>query len=191
MNRRQATALLFGGLPGLFVGRIGASQAGERWLPTPALPDVWLVDQTDRRVAVRSLLRQGPVAVSFMFTGCSTVCPPQTALLRAALCAMERDSQLRAVRAISFTVTPLADTPAQLRDYARRHELPAPPTWSLLTGDETAVQRVVRPFGVDLARPTDHPAQLWLGDPDRDRWTRCSSLAPPSDVVATFRRLLA
>ncbi len=106
MNRRQATALLFGGLPGLFVGRIGASQAGERWLPTPALPDVWLVDQTDRRVAVRSLLRQGPVAVSFMFTGCSTVCPPQTALLRAALRAMERDSQLRAVRAISFTVTP-------------------------------------------------------------------------------------
>lgn len=191
MNRRQATALLLGGIPSLLVGGIGALRADNGWLSTPRLQDIWLVDQSGRRVAAQSLLCRGPVAVSFMFTGCSTVCPPQTALLRAALRVMGQEPGLQLVRAVSITVTPLTDTPAQLRDYARRYDLPAPPAWSLVTGEEASVQRVVQAFGMDLARPNDHSSQLWLGDPERNRWTRCSSLTPPSDVVTAFRRLLA
>ncbi|MFT3762308.1 MAG: SCO family protein [Pseudoxanthomonas sp.] len=190
MKRRDLLRGALSGLPLLCVARI-TTAADATWLPTPVVPDAHLVDQSGREVAARTLLTRGPVAVNFMFAGCSTVCPPQTALLLAALQRMQQEPGLRGVRAVSITVTPALDAPAQLREYAARHRLPAAPRWSLLTGDASEVERVARPFGVDLARPADHPAQLWLGDATRDRWTRISSLAAPIDVVATFRRLLA
>ncbi|MFT3757043.1 MAG: SCO family protein [Pseudoxanthomonas sp.] len=190
MKRRDLLLAALSGMPLLCAARIAAA-ADASWLPTPALPDALLVDQSGREVASRALLTRGPVAVAFMFTGCSTVCPPQTALLLAALRRMQQEPALRDVRAVSITVTPALDDAAQLREYAARHRLPAPPLWSLLTGDESEVGRVAQSFGVSLARPANHPAQLWLGDATRDRWTRISSLASPADVVATFRRLLA
>ncbi len=189
MKRRELLLGALSGLPLLCAARIAAAERS--WLPTPPLPDALLVDQSGREVAARTLLTRGPVAVSFMFTGCSTVCPPQTALLLAALRRMQQEPALHGVRAVSITVTPALDAPAQLREYATRYRLPEPPLWSLLTGDATEVERVARPFGVDLARPASHPAQLWLGDAARNRWTRLSSLAAPADVVAAFRRLLA
>lgn len=188
MKRRRFTEGL---LAGMLLPCLPVVVAGSRWLPTPDLPDVALVDQHGRSVEFRPLLRASPVAVSFMFTGCNTVCPPQTALLRSALEAMRGDPRLRPVRALSISITPVMDTPDQLRAYAQKFRLPTAESWTLLTGEERAVARVAGAFDVSLARPSDHSALLWLGDTRRDRWTRCSSLSPPSAVVSLFSELLS
>lgn len=48
----------------------------------PRVPDARLTDQDGRSRSLRALCDR-PVVIGFFYTGCSTVCPPQTAALRA------------------------------------------------------------------------------------------------------------
>jgi protein SCO1/2 len=192
MNRRQ---LLIAAITGLCLPTLIAPQLcrAARWLPCPAIPSVTLLDQHNRPRALADLLEADMVAISFMFTGCSTVCPPQTALLRAAWQQLQSDSQapeLRNLRVISITVDPYGDGPAQLLAYAERFKLPAD-DWVLLTGEADAVLGVLSAFGISMSRVNDHPAMLWLADTRRNRWTRTSSLNPPHAIVELLQALSA
>lgn len=181
----------FGALGLLCSGLVRAGPAPRHWLPAPVLPDVPLRDQDNRLVHLqRELLTGRTVIVNFMFTGCQTVCPPQTALLREAV------RQLGArkgpgVLVLSITVDPLADGPAQLRAYGERYDLPMGRDrgWVLLTGKPADVARLLVAFDVPAAAPGEHPSLLWLGDVARGRWTRASSLNPPGAVVALVQEL--
>lgn len=163
------------------------------WIALPRLPDAALVDQDGRKLRLLSDVLEGQkVAISFMFTGCATVCPPQTALLQDALRRMRDRAGLRDVRMIALTVDPLGDGPKQLRDYARRFHLPLglDGGWTLLTGDLKQIGPVLKSFGVAAGAPNDHPSVVWIGDEPSARWTRTSSLNPPETVVRLFEALL-
>lgn len=162
------------------------------WLPAPALPDVPLLDQDGRAVRLeRDLLAGRTVIVNFMFAGCRTVCPPQTALLREAGRRLKERPATREVLMLSITVDPLADGPAQLRAYAQRFDiaLGADRGWVMLTGQPADVARLLTAFDVPAGAPGDHPSLLWLGSSPRGRWTRASSLNPPETVVALVEAL--
>ena len=78
MHRRQATmAMLCSAIAG--TAWRGPAVAAN-WLPSPAVPDVPLLDQDNRSVRLASLLQGRAVVVSFFYAGCVSVCPPQTAL---------------------------------------------------------------------------------------------------------------
>lgn len=170
----------------------GAATAGPRWLPAPVLPDVPLLDHDGQSVRLqRDLIDGHTVLVNFMFAGCQTVCPPQTALLREAHRQLRERGTTPGLRVLSLTVDPLADGPAQLRAFGERYHLPMGRAggWVLLTGRAPEVARVLAAFDVPAGAPGEHPSLLWLGDAVRGRWTRSSSLNPPDALVALVEEL--
>ncbi len=113
-------------------------------------------------------LRGKPVLLHFVFTGCSSTCPPQIhelVAMRAALPASAR-AQLQLV---SVTVDPLADTPQALARFAARLGADQP-GWRFVTGSPAQVQQFTdRMAAFDLRRtpqptPADHRTALWLYD---------------------------
>lgn len=197
MQRRRATAALMGGAFAAAMPWRAARAAP--WLPTPAVPDVPLLDHVGRAVRLPELLRGRAVAVNFIFTGCATVCPPQTALLREAFRQWQERPALRDALVVSISVDPLGDGPAQLRDFARRFDLPVDASnpaesasrWVLLTGAVAPLRSVLAAFDVPLGSADQHPAMLWLGDTARGRWTRTSALNAPALTTRLFEELRA
>ena len=175
-------------------GGLGAAspRPSRNWLPQPLLPDVPLLDQDGRRVRLQQGLIDGrTVVINFMFTGCQTVCPPQTALLREARRRLSERGSTRDLLMLSLTVDPLADGPAQLRAFGQRYQLPVGLAngWVLLTGSPLDVARLLAAFDVPTGAPGDHPSLLWLGHAPSGRWTRSSSLNPPEALVSLLEEL--
>ncbi|MCB2016542.1 MAG: SCO family protein [Hydrogenophaga sp.] len=166
---------------------------GGQWLATPELPDVPLTDHLGREVDLLELISRRPVVVNFFFTGCATVCPPQTALLQEARRQWRTKPALARVLVVSISVDPLGDGPKQLQAYAERFgvSLGEDKGWVMLTGAAKPMARVLDAFDVPVGQADDHPALLWLGDRSRGRWTRTSSLNPPATLTRQLEALLS
>jgi protein SCO1 len=104
--------------------------AAERLAIGDALPDFRLTDQ-EGRVVTAADLRGKVVAINFIYTRCPLpdVCPRLSANF--ALLARRFSGR---VALLSVTVDPDYDTPAVLREYARRWSADSA-TWRFLTGD--------------------------------------------------------
>jgi protein SCO1/2 len=91
------------------------------------VPDVALVDTAGAAVELQELLDSGePVALNFIFTTCTTICPVMTATFAQ----MRRDLGESAgrVRLVSISIDPEYDRPEVLREYAERFH--AGPGWT-------------------------------------------------------------
>jgi len=129
--------------------------------------DFTLKDQEGRPLASRDL-RGKAVLVTFGFTTCVDVCPIQTAkgvAVEQALPAALRDR----VHMLLITTDPGVDTPAALKEYARKFG--ADPTrFSFLTGDPAALATVWHDFGVAVKKKgpgnVDHTTLTSLVDPE-------------------------
>ena len=169
-----------------------AASPGRNWLRQPLLPDVPLLDQDGRRMHLqRDLIDGRTVIINFMFTGCQTVCPPQTALLHEARRRLLERGSAHDLLVLSLTVDPLADGPAQLRAFGQRYQLPVGLArgWVLLTGGPADVARLLAAFDVPAGAPGNHPSLLWVGHAPSGRWTRSSSLNPPEALVSLVEEL--
>jgi protein SCO1/2 len=153
------------------------------------LPDVELVDQDG--VARRLLpdLIQGHIAlVSFVFTGCTTICSPVGANM-GALDHLLGDRTKHEVSLLSVTLDPFNDTPDELKKW--RAQFDDAPGWRILTGEPRAVEAVLHAMQADPADISTHDAFLWLGDPRTGTWRRVSSLAAPAALAALVDQLAA
>ena len=81
-----------------------------------------------------------PYVASFFFTSCGTICPRVMGGVRGTLAEAKRRGV--AIRAISITVDPVTDTPEHLISYAAKEGI-ADQRWTLLTGTEATLKRVV------------------------------------------------
>ena len=150
-------------------------------------PDVVLVDQTGAPHRFVHDLIEGKIAVvSFVFTGCSTICSPVGANM-GALDEMLGRQVGAGVSLVSVTLDPFNDTPAQLAKW--RAQFDSAPGWRLLTGDPDNVDRVLHAMRQDIADITQHDAFLWVGDPRTETWTRVSALAAPDTLAALIKHL--
>lgn len=160
----------------------------------PAIPDVSLLDEQGRSVRLRALLADRTVAINFIYTGCSSFCPPQTAVFRAT---QLRFGELRgsshAPLLLSLSIDPLSDSPQALRQYAARFDakLGSAHGWMMLTGDVGAVERTTRAFGASSQRVDDHPVQLWVGCAPKARWFSTTGLASADDVLRMMKAAAA
>lgn len=137
-----------------------ACRPGEPLPSIAAVPAFQMRDQDDQPFTDREL--RGKVAVvSFMFTSCPDVCPILTAQisgLRTQLLA-----QRPQLRFVSISVDPEKDTPAVLKDFAKKHGADHA-DWRFLTGSLAALRDVVvQGFKQSLDRGDGSPSSIMHG----------------------------
>lgn len=132
-------------------GHEGASLGDVAPANDPA-PPFALTDQDGNPLALADL-RGKAVLLDFVYTNCPGPCPILTGLhveVQRALDPALRDR----VQFVSISLDPLNDTPAALRDYARKRGADTA-NWSFLTGPKEQVDAVLRAYGVGSAREAD------------------------------------
>ncbi|MER8640548.1 SCO family protein [Mesorhizobium sp. M1365] len=130
-------------------------------------PDFTLVSQDSVRVSLHDF-RGKVVAVSFIYTHCTDVCPMLTAHM-ASVQEELGNAFGPQIAFVSITVDPERDTPDVLKEYAQNFGADLK-GWSFLTGDPAIVHEVGRKYGV-IAKKTadgdvDHTLLTSLVDPD-------------------------
>jgi protein SCO1/2 len=124
------------------------------------IPDVALVDQTDRRRTLAEW-RGHWTLLTFTYTRCPlpTFCPLMDQNFATLQRAIADDAALRGrVRLITISFDPEHDTPAVLAAHARRLKSD-PEVWTWLTGDRVTVDRLAVRFGVGIVRDAA-PAEI-------------------------------
>ncbi|MFN0011640.1 MAG: SCO family protein [Phycisphaerales bacterium] len=119
------------------------------------LPDFSLIDQNEQPVS-RSAFKGRVTIVDFMFTHCPFICPRLTGQM------LEMSKALTGtpVRFASFSVDPVHDTPARLREYATEKGIDLT-RWSLLTGEQAVIDSIVKgALKFELAEDTRTPITL-------------------------------
>jgi len=149
------------------------------------VPDVEMRDEQGRLVRLRELLaEERPVAVNFIFTSCTTVCPVMTA----SFLQIQKTMQAGHVSApdfISISIDPSFDTAPVLANYAKRFEA----NWSFITGSEEDVTRVLRAFDAYRGGKANHTPITLLRAPFGQSWTRVEGLASAENMVRVWKNL--
>ena len=165
-----------------------APEAGEK--VDLDIPDLPLVDQDGRQVRFYSdLVRGRVVMINFIFTSCTTICPPMGATF-GKVQQLLGDRAGRDVHLISVSVDPATDTPERLK--AWRSKLGGGPAgWTLVTGERETVVQLLKALGVYTPNLNDHTPLVLAGNDPRGDWTRAYGLAAPAKLVELIDGLAA
>jgi protein SCO1/2 len=145
------------------------------------IPDVPLVDQDGRAVRFHTDLVKGRVvAVNFIFTTCTTVCPPMGATF-GKLRELLGEKAGKDVHLISVSVDPRTDTPERMKAWAAKFG--AGPGWTLVTGEPDKVTALLKALGAYNGNPADHTPLVLVGNDAKGEWTRAYGLAPPAKLA--------
>jgi protein SCO1 len=145
------------------------------------IPDTTVYDQDGRRLRFYSDLVKGKtVAINFIFTTCTTICPPLTATFRKVQ--QELGDRLgRDLQLISISVDPTTDVPERLKAFAARFK--AGPGWTFVTGDKQEIDLLLKALGASLGDKANHSPMVLVGNDRAAYWTRAYGLAPAATLV--------
>ena len=137
---------------------------------TLRIPDTAVYDQNGKRLRFYTDLVKGKtVAINFIFTTCTTICPPLTAMFRK----LQQDLGQRKgleVRLISVSVDPATDTPKRLHDFAAKFR--AGPGWAFVTGDKAEIDSLLQALGAAVGEKNNHTPVILVGNDMTGYWTR-------------------
>ncbi|MCH9650518.1 MAG: SCO family protein [Deltaproteobacteria bacterium] len=152
------------------------------------IPDTPLLDQNARSVKLYEDLIQGKiVAMNFIFTTCTTICPPMGANF-GRLQAELGDSLGAEVELISVTIDPVTDTPRRLKAWSSKFA--AGDGWTLLTGEKSSVDQLLRELEVLTPDQKDHAPLILLGNDRTGTWRRVYGLTPPAKLARMIEDLM-
>jgi len=166
--------------------RVSQSAVGQ------AVGDYTLRDGEGRPVRLSSL-RGKPVLVSFIYTGCFSVCPTTTVTLKRAV-----ESAMRALGPEAFTVVSIGfnvpfDTPAAMRAFASQQGVYFP-NWLFLSPDLPTVEGLARDLGFSYTASTggfDHITQVSVLDQEGRVYRQVyGDRFPLPQLVGPLRELL-
>jgi len=148
------------------------------------IPDVPVLDQHGRRLNFYSDLVKGKVvAINFVFTTCTTICPPLAATF-AKVGNLGGDRFGKEFSLISISVDPVTDTPQRLKAWAAKFN--AKPGWSLVTGNKQDIDTLLKALGGFTARPQDHTPMALVINDDKGVWTRTYGLASAAKLFGVI-----
>lgn len=145
------------------------------------IPDANVIDQDGQQLRFYTDLVKGKVvAINFIFTTCTTICPPLTAIFR------EVQQQLgdrlgRDVSLISVSVDPTTDVPERLSAFSAKFD--RGDGWTFVTGAKREIDRLLRALGAYVGDKNDHTPMILIGNEKAGYWTRTYGLAPPAMLV--------
>jgi protein SCO1/2 len=174
----------------LGAGVATAADEGKTAAPGLHVPDSTVTDQEGRPVHFYSdLVRGKVVAINFVFTTCTTICPPLGANF-ARLQKLLGERAGRDVHLISVSVDPGNDTPARLKAWAQKFSHgDLGQGWTLVTGERGQVSTLLKALGAYTPDPASHSPLLLLGNDRTGRWTRAYGLAPPTQIAKLIEEM--
>jgi cytochrome oxidase Cu insertion factor (SCO1/SenC/PrrC family) len=147
---------------------------------SPRIPDVTVQDQNGKSLNFYNDLVKGKVvAVNFVFTTCTAICPSLTATFRRVQ--QQLAEQKVPAQLISISVDPTVDTPERLQEFAAKFK--AEPGWTFVTGNTSDIDSILKEFGVAIANKTDHTPMVLIGNEEAGYWTRAYGLSSPTALV--------
>ena len=144
------------------------------------IPNVRIYDQNGKQLDFyNDLIKGKTVAIDFIFTTCTTICPPLTATFRR----VQQNAAQRGldVKLISISVDPAVDTPERLRAFAEKFN--AAPGWTFVTGDKGEIDSLLQSLGVPVTNKNDHTPMIMIGNDAVDYWTRAYGLSSPTTLT--------
>lgn len=144
------------------------------------IPDVTVQDQNGKSLNFYTDLVKGKVvAINFVFTTCTTICPPLTATFRRVQ--QQLAEQKSPVQLISISVDPAIDTPERLRDFAAKFKVES--GWAFVTGNTSDINSLLQQLGVAVTNKNDHTPMILIGNDASGYWTRAYGLSSPTSLV--------
>jgi cytochrome oxidase Cu insertion factor (SCO1/SenC/PrrC family) len=153
---------------------------GSNAFSSSKIPDAQVLDQNGKQLNFYSDLIKGKtVAINFVFTTCTAICPSLAATFRR----VQQEAVTRGVdvQLISVSVDPTTDTPERLNDFATKFK--AGPGWTFVTGDKARIDSVLQGLGAAVSNKNDHTPMILIGNDSTDYWTRAYGLTSPAKIV--------
>ncbi len=152
------------------------------------VPDVKLKDAAGKEVSLRTALdTDEPVMLNFVFTTCTTICPVMSATFSQVQ--SQLDPKRERVKMVSISIDPEHDTPAKLKEYARKFG--AGPQWQMLTGSVENSIAVQRAFNTYRGDKMNHEPATFLRAGKGKPWVRLDGFASAGELVKEYRQLMA
>ncbi len=144
------------------------------------IPHARVLDQNGKQLDFYDDLVKGKsVAINFVFTTCTAICPSLTATFRR----VQQEARTRGldVQLISVSFDPTVDTPERLQEYAKKFK--AEPGWTFVTGEKAEIDSLLQAMGVAITNKNDHTPMVLIGNEVMDSWTRTYGLSSPKTIV--------
>lgn len=158
---------------------------------SPALhyfTDVVLINQNGEKMRLYSDLLQGKVVIINSFFGtCQGSCLPMNRNLEKVQQALG-DRVGKDVHIISISVDPTVDTPASLKEYAKK--LHARPGWYFLSGDKQNVGFALKKIGHFVDVREDHLNTIIIGNERTGLWKKAFGLAQSDELIKVVESVL-
>ena len=150
--------------------------------------DVVLLNQNGERMRLYSDLLQGKVVIiNSFFATCQGSCLPMNRNLEKVQEALG-DHVGKDVFIISISVDPEVDTPASLKEFAKK--LHARPGWYFLTGDRQSVDFALNKLGQYVNNKQDHLNIFIIGNERTGLWKKAFGLARSDELVKVVESVL-
>ena len=146
------------------------------------VPDVVLQDEHGTPVRLREIFSgKRPLAVNFIFTSCTTICPVMTATMLQ----LQRELADQPAKPlfVSISIDPDYDTSNILGAYAKRFGA----DWTFLTGQRSDVLEVLQSFAAWRGNKSNHAAITLFRAPGQEHWVRVEGLASSSQLAEIWR----
>ena len=154
-----------------------------------SIPDVAVLDQHGNALHFYTdLIKDKTVAINFIFTNCTTICPP----LAATFARLQREMGDRIgkeVHLISISVDPLTDTPERLKAWGAKFK--AGPGWTFVTGEKQEMDKLLNALGAAVSKREDHTPAMIIGNDGKGVWTRTYGLAKINQIVGVIENVKA
>lgn len=153
------------------------------------LRDLELLTQDRQRVRFKSdVIADRLVAMTFIYTSCTTVCPVYNAIFTR-LQDLLGERLGKEVVLVTMTLDPARDIPRRMKKEAKKFK--AKPGWIYLTGKKQNVDQVLR--GLDAYFPdfTQHPPMAIVGDGQTGTWKRFNGFPQAEHLLAMIDELKA
>ena len=154
-----------------------------------SIPDVAVLDQHGNKLHFYSdLIKDKTVAINFIFTNCTTICPPLAATF-ARLQKEMGDKVGKDVHLISISVDPLTDTPERLKAWGAKFK--AGPGWTFVTGEKQEMDKLLTALGAAVSKREDHTPAMIIGNDSKGVWTRTYGLAKINQILGVLNDVMA
>jgi protein SCO1/2 len=161
---------------------VGCSLQGQDQAAPVALsvPDIEVVNQDGHHLRFNSQVIDGRIAiVTGFFTTCSSMCPiTQEKLAQVAKLLGSRLG--KDVVIVSVSVDAENDTPSRMKSWGEKFRIGA--GWTLLSGNRTEVDTLLKSLGLFVQLPQRHQSALMIGS-TASGWVRISSWTSSEKLV--------